>query len=102
MCGLKKSLYGLKQAPIAWYAKIDSFLLSQNFSTHKYDPNVYVKMIHASSIIIIIFYVDEILMTGISMKDISSLKDALNHDFSITDLGLLNQFLGLDISQSYL
>ena len=28
---LKKSLYGLKQAPRAWYAKIDSFLLSLNF-----------------------------------------------------------------------
>jgi hypothetical protein len=26
---LRKSLYGLKQAPQAWYAKMDSFLLSQ-------------------------------------------------------------------------
>jgi hypothetical protein len=28
---LKKSLYGLKQAPRAWYAKMDSFLLSIGF-----------------------------------------------------------------------
>ena len=28
---IKKSLYGLKQALRAWYAKIDSFLLSLNF-----------------------------------------------------------------------
>jgi hypothetical protein len=27
---LKKSLYGLKQAPRAWYAKMDSYLFSQN------------------------------------------------------------------------
>ena len=31
VCRLKMSLYGLKQAPRAWYAKIDSFLLSLNF-----------------------------------------------------------------------
>jgi hypothetical protein len=28
VCRLKKSLYGLKQAPRAWYAKMDSYLLS--------------------------------------------------------------------------
>ena len=40
---LKKSLYGLKQAPMAWYAKMDSFLLSIGFIWCKYDPNVYLK-----------------------------------------------------------
>ena len=43
---LNKSLYGLKQAPIAWYAKIDGFLLSQNFSRCKCDPSVYLNMIN--------------------------------------------------------
>jgi hypothetical protein len=28
VCRLKKSLYGLKKAPRAWYAKMDSYLLS--------------------------------------------------------------------------
>ena len=31
VCKLQKSLYGLKQAPRSWYAKMDAFLLSQNF-----------------------------------------------------------------------
>lgn len=31
VCKLKKSLYGLKQALRAWYAKMDSYFLSQNF-----------------------------------------------------------------------
>ena len=31
VCRLKKSLYGLKKAPKAWYAKMDSFLLSFGF-----------------------------------------------------------------------
>ena len=51
---LKKSLYGLKQAPKAWYAKIDGFLLSQNFNRCKSDPNVYLNLIHGSIIIIIL------------------------------------------------
>jgi hypothetical protein len=28
VCKLKKALYGLKQAPRAWYARIDSYLMS--------------------------------------------------------------------------
>ena len=56
-------------------------------------------MIH-NYLIIIVLYVDDLLMTGSSMEDISSLKDVLNHAFSMTDLGLLSQFLGLEISQS--
>ena len=43
---------------------------------------------------------DFLLITGSSNKDISSLKDALNHAFSMTDLGLLSQLLGLEIYQS--
>ena len=99
LCRLKKSLYGLKQDPKAWYAKIYGFLLSLNFSRCKYDPNVYLKLIHGS-IIIIVLYVYEILITRSSMKYISSLKDTLNHAFSMPDLGLLSQFLGLEVSQS--
>ena len=50
-CRLKKSLYGIKQAPRAWYAKIDSFLLSLNFVQCKSDPNAYLKLIHGSLMI---------------------------------------------------
>ena len=46
---------------------------------------------------IIVFYVDELLITGSSKKEIASL---MNHAFSMTDLGLLSQFLGLEIDQS--
>ena len=99
VCRLKKSFYGLKQAPRAWYAKIDGFLLSLSFVRCNSDPNVYLKLIHGS-LMIIVLYVDDLLITRISKKDIASLNDAMNHAFSMTDLGLLSQFLGLEISQS--
>ena len=67
MCRINKSLYGLKQAPRAWYAKIDGFLLSHNFSRCKSNKNVYLKLIHGS-IIIILLYVYDLLMARSSMK----------------------------------
>ena len=92
-------LYGLKQAPRDWYAKIDGFLLSLSFVRCNSDPNVYLNLIHGY-LMIFFLYVDDLLITGSSKKDISSLKDAMNHAFSMTDLGLLSQFLGLEIAQS--
>ena len=91
-------MYGLKQAPRALYAKIDGFLLSLSFVQCKSDPNVYLKLIHGS-LMIIFLYLDELIITGSSKKEITSLKDAMNHAFSMTHLGLLSQFLGLEIAQ---
>ena len=48
---------------------------------------------------IIVLYVYDLLITGSSKKEISSLKDAMNHAFSMTHFGLLRQFLGLEVAQ---
>ena len=80
VCRLKKSLYGLKQAPRAWHAKIDGFLLSLSFVQCNSYPNVCLNLIHGS-LMIIVLYVDELLITGSSKKEISSLKDAMTMHF---------------------
>ena len=79
------------------YAKIDGFLLSLSFVRCKSYPNVYLKLIHGS-LIITVLYVDELLITGSSNKEIASLMDVMNHAFSMIDLGLLSQLLGLRIA----
>ena len=56
-------------------------------------------MIHGY-LMIIVLYVDEPLIIGSSKKEIASLKDAMNHAFSMNDLRLLSQFLGLKIAQT--
>ena len=86
-------------SPMVWYPKIDGFLLSLSFVRCKSHPNVYMKIIHGYLMIIFI-YVDDLLITGISKKEIASFKDVMNHAFSMTYLGLLSQFLGLEIAQS--
>ena len=52
------------------------------------------------SLMIIVLYVDDLLITGSSKDEIASLKGAMNQAFSMTDLGLLSQFLGLEIAQT--
>lgn len=36
----KKALYGLKQVPRTWYGRIDSFLMSLDFTKSKVDYNL--------------------------------------------------------------
>jgi hypothetical protein len=77
---------------------MDSYLLSQNFMRCKSDPNVY--MLRTSdSLLLIVLYVDDLLITGDSCSTIVETKAALHNTFSMTDMGLLNYFLGLEISQ---
>jgi hypothetical protein len=78
---------------------MDSFLLSIGFIRCKSDPNVYLLQ-HDNSIFLILLYVDDLLMIGNLTLAIDSEKLALHERFSMTNLGLLHYFLGLEVSQS--
>jgi hypothetical protein len=94
---LKKSLYGLKRASRAWYANMDSYLLSQNFVRCKLDPNVYMLMM-IDSILILVLYIDDLLIIDCSTSTIVAVKRILHDRFFMTDMGPLHFFLGLEIS----
>jgi len=98
VCQLKKSLYGLKQAPRAWYAKMDSYLLSQNFVRCKSDPNVYMLMM-VDSLLPLVLYVDDLLIIGCLTSTIVAVKRILHDRFLMADMGIIHFFLGLEISQ---
>ena len=99
VCRLIQSLYRLKQAPRAWYSKMDSFLISQKFERCKSD--VYMKK-KEGFLLLVVLYVDELIITSSYTIGLSSIKSALNKAFSMTDLGLLRQFIGLELSQNTL
>ena len=40
MCKLKKDLYDLKKVPRTWYVRINSFLMSLDFTKSKVDSNL--------------------------------------------------------------
>jgi hypothetical protein len=77
---------------------LDSYLLSHEFVRCKFDSNVYM-MRTTDSAMILVLYVDDILITGSSTSAISLVKDILHDRFSITDMGPLHFFLGLEIIQ---
>jgi hypothetical protein len=98
VCRLNKSLYGLKKALRAWYAKIDSYLLSQNFVRCKSNTNVYMPRM-VDSLLLLVLYVDDLLINGCSTSVIVAVKRILHDRFLMMDMGLLHFFLGLEISQ---
>ena len=57
---LSKALYGLKQAPRAWYERLNSFLLQNNFKRGKVDTTLFIKNTD-TDIIIVQIYVDDIV-----------------------------------------
>jgi hypothetical protein len=98
VCRLKKSLYGLKKALRAWYANMDSYLLSQNFVHCKSDPYVYM-LRTTNSLLLLVLYVDDFLTIGCLTLAIAEVKRILHDRFLMTDMGPLHFFLGLKIIQ---
>lgn len=97
VCKLKKALYGLKQAPRLWFAKIDSFLISElDFESSPYDPCLYVFKT-SDGIVIVSLYVDDLLLACSDLKRLNWLKSALHRKFDMTDCGPASVCLGLEI-----
>jgi hypothetical protein len=82
----------------AWYAKMESYLLSQNFVHCKSDPNVYM-LRTTESLLLLVLYVDDLLITDCLTSMIVVVKRILHEKFLMIDIGLLHFFLGLEISQ---
>ena len=57
------NLFMVKQAPRAWYVKMDSFLLDNDFSRCHSDNNVYAKIVDGY-LIILVLYVDDLVLTS--------------------------------------
>lgn len=97
VCLLRKSLYGLKQSPRQWYKKFDDFLLRVGFLSSSYDSCVYILRREEGCVLFLLLYVDDILIASSSKEEISKLKDQLNSEFEMKDLGNAKRILGMDI-----
>ncbi|WVZ14716.1 hypothetical protein V8G54_012282 [Vigna mungo] len=99
VCKLQKSLYGLKQAGRQWYARLSDFLLSNGFLQSASDHSLFTKHTN-SNVTILVIYVDDIVLTGNDLTEITHITHLLDATFKIKDLGNLKFFLGLEVARN--
>jgi len=68
---LKKSLYGLKQAPRAWYDRLSTFLLENDFKRGQVDTILFRRTLE-KDILIVQIYVDDIILMHLFAKNFLS------------------------------
>ncbi|PNX75793.1 retrovirus-related Pol polyprotein from transposon TNT 1-94 [Trifolium pratense] len=99
VCKLLKSLYGLKQASRKWYERLTSLLVQQGYTQSTSDYSLFT-LKHDHSFTALLVYVDDIILAGDSLSEFARIKQILDREFKIKDLGQLKYFLGLEVAHS--
>ncbi|KAG7539479.1 Ribonuclease H-like superfamily [Arabidopsis suecica] len=94
VCLLHKAIYGLKQAPRAWFDKFSSYLIEFGFICSTRDPSLFIYQ-QERSVMLLLLYVDDMVLTGNDSSLIKRLLDKLNEKFMMKDMGPLKYFLGI-------
>ncbi|XP_071727746.1 uncharacterized mitochondrial protein AtMg00810-like [Rutidosis leptorrhynchoides] len=100
-CLLQKSLYGLKQDPRAWYQRFAGYAQSVVFQQSRCDASLFIYR-QGTDTAYLLLYVDDIILTASSTEFLQRVIASLHREFSMTDLGPLNYFLGISITRTSL
>ncbi|PKU75693.1 Retrovirus-related Pol polyprotein from transposon TNT 1-94 [Dendrobium catenatum] len=98
VCHLRKSIYGLRQAPRQWYTTFTKHLIQLGFQYSTADPSL-LTFKRDSTLIFLLVYVDDILVTGNNEVLLSDILSKLHSKFNMKNLGLAHHFLGIKIQK---
>ncbi|GJV71044.1 ribonuclease H-like domain-containing protein [Tanacetum coccineum] len=96
---LQKSLYGLKQAPRAWFQRFANYAIRIGFQHSQTDSSLFIFQ-QGNDIAYLLIYVDDIILTASSSDLLKQIISSLHAEFSMTDLGPLNYFLGISAQRT--
>lgn len=88
----------MKQSPRAWYAKLSFVLEAVGFK--RSNANSYLFVRNGSLGKLVLIYVDDLIIIGDNIDEITSLKHSLRQKFAINDIGVLKYFLSIEIATS--
>jgi hypothetical protein len=89
----------LKQAPRAWFNRFATYLLFLGFVEAKSDTSLFVFW-RGSDTSYLLLYVDDIVLTASSPALLRRIISALQQEFSMKDLSVLQHFLGMHVQPS--
>ncbi|XP_019430291.1 PREDICTED: uncharacterized protein LOC109337710 [Lupinus angustifolius] len=91
--------YGLKRAGRQWYNKLSNSLKQLGYTQSSHDHSLFTKNRNQYFTALLI-YVDDLVLSGNDMHEIMLVKQHLDKQFKIKDLGKLKYFLGLEVARS--
>ena len=100
VCKLKRTIYGLQQSPRAWFGKVTNVMKSFNYNQCNQDHTLFYKPNNDNKILLVLVYVDDIIVTGNDEKELSNLKEKFFQAFDMKYLGILSNFLGMEVTYS--
>jgi len=100
ICKLYRSLYGLKQSSRVWFKKFSSTLINFRYKQGATDYTLFTKHGENGNKAILIMYVDDIIIIGDDIQEISTLKHRLGDEFEVKDLGEMKYFLGMEVARN--
>lgn len=82
------------------YKRFDTFMIEHGFARNSYDCCVYFKHISNNISIYLQLYVDDMLISSQSRKEIQQLKLDSKSTFEIKDLREVRKILGIEITRN--
>ena len=93
---LQKSIYGLNQASRSWNIRFDQAVKSFGFTQNLDEPYVYKKS-QGKVVAFLVLYVEDILLIGIDVGMLSTVKVWLAKTFDMKELGEASYILGIKL-----